>query len=75
MVCRAHWSANELQRTVIDHPLNSCRKPKNRNADKVMAAGRVRTQASNRLRTVLICNPDELASIVPATRMTARASY
>ena len=32
-----------------------------------MAAGRVSTQASSRLRTVLICRPDEFAKIVPAT--------
>ena len=32
-----------------------------------MAAGKVSTHASNRLRTVLICKPDELAIIVPAT--------
>jgi hypothetical protein len=32
-----------------------------------MAAGRVRIQASAMLRTVAICSPEPLATIVPAT--------
>ena len=76
MACRAHWSANVLQRRVIDHPLNSCRKPKNRNADKVMAAGSVRTQASNRLRTrCSSATPTNWPASCPRPRTTARASY
>ena len=43
------------------------RKMKYKVPDSRIAAGRVSTQAINRLRTVDICNPDRFAAMVPAT--------
>src|SRR5208283_2096870 len=51
-----------------DYPLKTTfRKKKKRKPESTMAEGRVRTQASPRLRTVLICRPEWLAIMVPAT--------
>ncbi len=43
------------------------RNTQNKNAERIMAARRVKTQAMARLRTVLHCKPEWLAAMVPAT--------
>ena len=52
--------------TVCNHPQNVLRKSQNRNADNIIAAGKVSTQAIAILRTVSHCRPDWFAAIVPA---------
>jgi hypothetical protein len=46
---------------------NRWRNTKKRNAERAIAQGRVKTQASAILRRVDICTPEPLAAIVPAT--------
>jgi hypothetical protein len=50
-----------------ESPQNTCRSAQYSPPARVIAAGRVRIQASARLRTVAICRPVPLAHIVPAT--------